>query len=196
MACEKEISGSFELDCTKIPTKGIVQSVTIMNTADIDKSATIFADDVTIEALNLKSGGKRAYLMEGVKNLLNAQATFVPSDDTFDGWNHALVSYISDLSPDNLEQIKALTNGAEITAIVETKNIGVDNTGSSTYKVLGYDVGMVLTEGVYDANENGGLPFTLSNKDGYENSQFPYAFFDTDMSSTISAVEALQTPTV
>ena len=195
MACEKEISGSFELDCTKIPTKGIVQSVTIMNTADIDKSAVVFTDDVTIEDLPLKAGGKRAYLMDGVKNLLNAQATFVPSDDTFDGWNHTLVSYIADLNPDNLEQLKALTNGAEITAIVQTKYAGADGTGSSEYKVLGYDVGMVLTEGVYDANENGGLPFTLANKDGYENAQFPYAFFKTSDSVTAGLVTALQTPT-
>ena len=38
MACEKNITSGFELDCTSIPTKGIVQSVTIMNTSDIDKS--------------------------------------------------------------------------------------------------------------------------------------------------------------
>ena len=42
MACEKNITSGFELDCTSIPTKGIVQSVTIMNTSDIDKGATVF----------------------------------------------------------------------------------------------------------------------------------------------------------
>lgn len=197
MACEKEISKGFSLDCTKVPTKGIVQSVTIMNRSDIDTSATVFnADGVTMESLVLKSGGKQAYIMEGVKTLLNMTATFVPKDDTFDGWNHTLFGYIADLNPLNLSEIKAYTNGAEIVAVVETKFVGTDGTGSSKYHVLGYDVGMVLTEAVFDANENGGLPFTLANKDGFENNQFPYSFFKTDEATTDGLVAGLLTPTV
>lgn len=198
MACERDITSSFVLDCTKVPVKGIVQNVTIMNTTDIDKGATVFdpSNDQTITSIVLKSGGKRAFTMSGVKNLLNMQSAFVSKDDTFDAWTHTLIGYLGDLSPAKLQDIKALTNGAEITAIVETKFTGVDGTGSSKYHVLGYDQGMVLTEATFDANENGGLPFTLSNKDGYENSQFPYAFFNTDESTTDADVLALQTPTV
>jgi len=53
MACEKNITSGFELDCTSIPTKGIVQSVTIMNTSDIDKGATVFnvTNEEIIESL-------------------------------------------------------------------------------------------------------------------------------------------------
>jgi hypothetical protein len=197
MACEKNITSGFELDCTSIPTKGIVQSVTIMNTSDIDKGATVFnaTNEELIESMVLKSGGKQAYLMTGVKTLLNGQATFAPKDDTFDGWIHTLIGYIGDLNPSVLEQLKAYTNGAEITAILEMKYLGADGTGSSRYKVFGYDQGMVLTEAVFDANVNGGLPFTLSNKDGFENNGFPYAFFDTDDATTEAAVAALLTPT-
>lgn len=197
MSCDKDINDGFVLNCDSAPVKGLVQSVTIMNRSDIDRGATVFnADGVTIEGITLKSSGKQAYIIEGVKNLLNAQATFVPKDDTFDGWNHTLVAYIGDLNPTNLAELRAYTNGAEITAIVRTKYEGADGTGSTAYKVLGYDVGMMLTESVFDANENGGLPFTLANKDGYENNQFPYAFFITDLATTESAVTALLTPTV
>lgn len=198
MACEKDISKGFELDCTKVPVKGIVQSVTIMNRSDIDRSATVFnpANDCEMSSLVLKSGGKQAYIMSGIKNLLNAQSSFVAKDDTFDAWTHTIIGYMGDLSPDNLLELKAFTNGAEITAIVETKYEGVDGTGSTKFKVLGYEQGMVLTEANFDANENGGLPFTLSNRDGYENPQFPYAFFDTNLATTTTAVADLLTPTV
>ena len=197
MSCNKDRAKSFSIDCTSVPVKGLVQSVTIMNRADIDRGATVFnADGVTIEGITLKSGAKRAYLMDGVKNLLNAQATFVSKDDTFDAWNHTLSGYIADLNPANLAEIQAYTNGAEICAVIRTKYEGADGTGSTTFKVLGYEVGMVMTESVFDANENGGLPFTLGNKDGFENNQFPYAFFITDLATTEAAVLALQTPTV
>tara|TARA_R110000851_G_scaffold204335_1_gene356215 strand:+ start:2724 stop:3317 length:594 start_codon:yes stop_codon:yes gene_type:complete len=196
MSCNKDIAKSFSIDCTSVPVKGLIQSVTIMNRTDIDRGATVFnADGVTIEGMTLKAGAKRAYLMDGVKNLLNAQATFVSKDDTFDAWNHTLSGYIADLNPANLAEIQAYTNGAEICAIVRTKYEGADGTGSTAYKVLGYEVGMSMTESVFDANENGGLPFTLGNKDGYENNQFPYAFFITDLATTEAAVLALQTPT-
>ena len=197
MSCNKDIAKSFSIDCTSVPVKGLIQSVTIMNRAAIDRGATVFnADGVTIEGMTLKAGVKRAYLMDGVKNLLNAQATFVPKDDTFDAWNHTISGYIADLNPENLLEIQAYTNGAEICAIIRTKYEGVDGTGSTAYKVLGYEVGMSMTEAVFDANENGGLPFTLANKDGLENNQFPYAFFITDLATTEAAVLALQTPTV
>ena len=197
MSCNKDIAASFSIDCTSVPVKGLIQSVTIMNRADIDRGATTLnADGVTIEGLTLLSGGKRAFLMDGVKNLLNAQATFVSKDDTFDAWNHTLKGYIADLNPANLVELQSYTNGAEVCAIVRTKYEGADGTGSTSYKVLGYDVGMVMTEATFDANENGGLPFTLANKDGYENNQFPYAFFVTDLATTTAAVVALQTPTV
>lgn len=197
MACEKLITSGFELDCTSIPTKGIVQSITIMNTSEIDKGATVFnaTNKEIIESIVLKSGGKRAYLMTGIKTLLNGQATFAPKDDTFDGWIHTLIGYIGDLNPIALAQLKAFTNGAEITAILEMKYTGADGTGSTRYKVFGYDQGMMLTEAVFDANVNGGLPFTLSNKDGFENSSFPYAYFNTDNTTTEASVLALQIPT-
>lgn len=193
MACEGDITSGFSLDCTNVPTKGIVQSVTLINNSDIDKGATVFdlTNDQLMTSLVLKLG-KQAFLMEGVKNLLNMTATFTPKDDTFDGWVHALNGYMGSLTPEYLEQIKAFTNGAELTAIVRTKEEGV--AGNSAFHVLGYDQPMTLSESVFDPNENGGLPFRLANKDGYESPQFPYGFFVTDLVTTEAFVTALLTP--
>jgi hypothetical protein len=198
MACEKDITGGFSLDCNAIPTKGIVQSITLMNRNDIDRTATVFnvTNEAIIEDIVLKSGGKQAYLMDGVKNILNAQFNFVPKDDTFDGYLHTIIGYIADLNPVNMEQLRAFTNGAEIVAIVNSAFEGADGTGSSKYKVYGYEQGMVLTVADYDANENGGLPFTISNKDGYENPQAPHNLFITDLATTEALVTGLLTPTV
>lgn len=196
MSCETNISKNFELDCTMIPVKGVVQSITLINSNDIDRSATVFnaTNDQVIESIVLKSGGKKAYLMGGVKNLLNMEVTKVTNEDTFDGWTHSISGYIAKLSPDNLQEIKALTNGAELVAIVRTKEEGV--AGDGAFHVLGYDQPLTLGDSAFNANENGGLPIILANKDGYESPQFPYGFYDTDLATTEALVAALLTATV
>lgn len=192
MGCiDKTITGGFSLACDRTPKKGIVQNVKLINKSDIDYDATVFAsgNDLVIESLVLNTG-KTAFTFEGVKSVMNFTFNKVTKETTFNKFIHSVSVYCNDLGIASKTELQAILGGAELVAIVETKEQGVN--GDSAYHVAGYENGLVATDdSTFDANEDGGMLLTLASVEDLEESKIPYTFYDTSYTATKVLVDAL-----
>lgn len=192
MSCIKDITQDITYSCGFKAIQGLEKKALLVNRAHIDFSAIVRnANGTVITALPLLAG-KTAYIVDDIKNLNTVSSEFV-SGDSDNGHKHSFLARFHNLDENALANINALTNGAELVVITETKFKG--NAQKSAFKIFGLDLGMKMSEGKYSSNENKATyTFTLSSEDGYEEPKPFYFWLETDYSTTKKKYDRKLTP--
>lgn len=191
MACITGIIDSIVSTCENSPVGGLEVKSWLINRKDIDAVTLDGTNTNTIEAMTLKQG-KRAWLLTGVKKLLNAGHDVVVNDARDDRYTH----YFS------FEQFEvdgaALLNVDQINDMVvicENKNKGVS--GDGAFICLGLMNGLYKTSDTRRSNDTEGTrKLELASMAGQEEKYSSYVFFITNYATTLAAIEALETPAV
>lgn len=197
------LSGDVLYEYNERPLRGLANCrMWLINYNDIDWSTYARVDTAEVGVPSLEAGGKEAFKVEFYKELATVSSAYAPSTETVDGFTNSVIGRLGNTTTDNATRANELKDGRFV-AIVETKFRGADAIGvtpadyTHAFKILGYDSGMELSEMTYNANENDGtILFTLASPEGM-NEKFPYrVVLDTDYDTTLTAIEALETPTV
>lgn len=186
MDCAK-LSKGLVIDACKRAVAGINSNVILINYDDIDRVATVEANNV-VSVLQLKAG-KYGYKFEckdgstvGEQNL--AKSKYLP------GWDHILTLKALAKSQDAKDAVEILSK-AKLVAIVDNKEVGgVDK--KTRYEMYGYESGLELLE------SNNTTEFTdetvynlkLGTGDAKENS-LPKTIFVTSAAATETMINGL-----
>ena len=182
MSCDPKLGGDITFDCTDKPIQGLERKSLLINRSSIDWAAITKDPTGTIITSLPLLAGETAYVVDNIKNLNNATSTFVVGDAD-NGHKHAFTGRFYNVDAAALANINSFQDEGEFVLITETKYKGSDM--QSAFKIFGLDVGMKMSEGVYDANANkGAYTFTLSNEDGMEEPTAFYIWLETDYATT------------
>lgn len=185
MPCITKISQDLGFDCLNPPSQGIEKNALLVNSEDIDRTASTVTNGVLNVVLKPESEG---YLITGVKQINNFNYNVEVADDSLTKVNHQFVGRIYNLTPEAKEQINAFINGANVVMIVENKAKGADNLDA--FEVLGYNNGLEISEGVKNSTENdGAFVLTLSSNPLALEPKVPYTFLDMDYDTTKAAFD-------
>jgi len=188
MACTDLLTDDILYDCADKPKRGIDGSKAVLiNWEDIDFAATTKTDS-TITDLVLKSG-KTGYALEWYKDLGNANSSFVPSADAYEGFLHNFLARLSVPSAEMANRASELKAGRFV-VVYEGKYKGTLN--AEAFKVRGFGCGLKLSEMAENTLENSGsILFTLTTEDG-DVEDYPYhTFLETDYATSAATFAAL-----
>lgn len=203
MACEnvcaKVINDSL-YSCDLKPISGVEQRIKLINRCDITpadwtltRTLTPLACSHSI-AYTAEEGDPadlNAVTIEGIpgKRLLNAAFPWSNGDYGI-YYTHTVNLFTGALTQGALCNLKALSEGAEVIAIVEQKFKGTD--GDDAFLVYGWDQGLKLADGTFDHNENnGGLIIPLSSLDPDLEPYPPMVLLMTDYATTKAFFDSL-----
>lgn len=193
--CGKVIS-DFLFDCNDTLSPGIEQEIYIGNRCDINQSTLTIASDLatgthSITTLEMETGTK-LFRVQGVpgKNIFTAGYTMNDNDDSANDWVHSLNLRAFNLNEASLSYLNNLASGADLFAIVPTKNdFGVD-----AFKVFGLDAGLKAVTIEYASQDNKGATiYTLSSRDPDFEYRAPYIYKLTDYAATKANIEQVLT---
>lgn len=170
--CAKVLN-DITFSCDVKPVGGIEQRIKLINRCDIsitdwtvERSMAAAACTHNISAYSGEDPADlNAVTVEGIpgKRLLNS--TFASSNTDFGTYyTHTVSLFAQGMTENNLCNIKAFGEGAEVVAIIEQKFKGT--AGESSFLVYGWDQGLKLADFTFDHNENnGGAVIPLSSLD-------------------------------
>nr|WP_314560710.1 hypothetical protein [uncultured Capnocytophaga sp.] len=176
--CVSVLSKDLTFDCDD-KVKGIEKRILLINRADIDFAATVVdAAKNKITSLVLKSG-KTGYFFDNFKEThINESIKPEISDDDFNGYKHSIGITAYGKSAEDYEQIDQLVNGADLVGVIEHKAKGV-----SSFDVLGFYTGLVVTEG--EGRTNGGaFKLTISTPSNQREPNVALKWLETDYATT------------
>ena len=176
--CVNVLSKDLTFDCDD-KVKGIEKRILLINRADIDFAATaIEADKNKMNTLVLKSG-KTGYFFDNFKET-HISESIKPeiSDDDYNGYKHSIGITVYGKSADDYAQIDQFINGAQLVAVIEHKAKGV-----SSFDVLGFFVGLEVTEGEGRTN-SGAFKFTISTPANQKEPNVALKWLETDYATT------------
>ncbi len=177
---------------------GAVETLRLINYSDLKPNGTITFDATDtnmITDLVLISGSKQAWKFEGFNRSMKPKYELVRGGFNV-GYTHTIDFVVFEVSHDVKEQLKQMAYGKFI-AVVENidKNVSLEN----PYEVYGLDGGLELVTNVRDLSDsesNGAFVLQLAtNPDGAKEGSMPYSWFKTDIATTITAVQVLDTGT-
>ncbi len=185
--CGGQISKNFVRDCAYSPKAGLETTVYIMNTKDIDRSATQLNDAKTqITNLVLKEGAK-LYKMEGGGKYPQGKVA-LKKGDFGNNWTHSLSVRLMYYGIEERAELNSLIKDGRITAIVERKDTGVN--GELTFAVLGFESGMAIQSSEWSSADNSGTkPIEFATEEGEEEAMDDRIFMMTDLATTEKFIE-------
>ena len=189
MACTEEITADILLDCDNLPISGLEVNALIFNKNDIDTSATTFDVSNKILMTNFQLlSGKQGFKIEGIKQSNTKNYSLVVKENLFDKWLHQFNGVIMNPTAANKLQLSNLSKDGRYVVIIEQLWKGANN--ESAFEVLGYNVGLKLTESVNNSVENeNGITLVLASESNYEETEVPYTLLETDYTTTKTAFD-------
>ena len=163
--CNTDLAGEFTRACGFKPKQGVAEKW-YGNWADIDREATVLANRNTkITTLVLKAG-KKLYKAAGNDKSHKAKHALAVGDYG-NGYTHTdefVPLYIGD---NEQERIQELAEGARVFTINKMVDTGV--AGETTYKIAGFESGMLITNDDFDSSANSGTSTIIcATKEGEE----------------------------
>ena len=182
-------------DCTNPLVPFVRQRLLIGNLEDIATItfSLVAGEENVITAITMSSG-KAMFAFDGVKASITAQAELVATAfaPQYNHQNTLIVWEVDNTQKLNLQGMAAVPQFS----IVE--NSKDSSLGNSVFEVFGVGRGMEVSELIRinaDADTSGGYSVTLVTPDeGGKETALPDSFFDTSLTVTEAAVEALLTP--
>lgn len=190
--CNGKISRNFVRECSYAPKSGLGNIGYLINTEDIDKSATqLSAGKMKITELVLKEGSK-LYSIEAVNKFPQATSEVVKGDYV-NGWKHGFNVPILYYGEDEREELQNMLNSGRITVITKHKDSG--KAGELTYQVLGYESGLAVQAIKWSSAENSGVvQLELATEEGEEESTDRKILLKTDLATTEALLTANLAP--
>ncbi len=187
MACTSKISANFIKECTHRPKQGVLNKWYI-NWEDIDRAATqLNASKTGITALVLNTGAN-IYKAEGTDKTSKASHALKVGDyaNSYTHTDSYTILYKGDAQK---EQVQKLVDGARVVSIIEKVDTGL--AGETTFELVGYESGMVITNDDYDTSANSGTTnIVVATKEGEEEATGIKSFLDTDVATTRAWITA------
>lgn len=181
MSCTTNLSANFIHDCTHRPKQGVVKKWYV-NWEDIDRVATQLNTAKTgVTSLVLNTGAK-IYKAEGTDKTSKASHALKVGDfaNSYTHTDTYTVLYKGDTQK---EQIQKLVDGARVVSIIEKVDTGL--AGETTFEIVGFESGMVITNDDYDTSANSGTTtIIVATKEGEEEATGIKSFLDTDVATT------------
>jgi hypothetical protein len=186
-----------EYNCLTPIVPGVDERLLLGNKDDIDTLTFDLTDTNKITGISLKSGGKAMYAFQGFNNSLQEDWT-IRKSPSYVGYQHGPIDFsIFDIDYEALENVKAMAV-TKLFAIVEGSNF--DGNGDGIFRVYGLGSGLEVVElsGSRTNPDNGGaIRAQIRTSDESPAEVFPpLLFWDTDYSTSKTAIDALLTPTV
>jgi hypothetical protein len=187
--CEDKLSANIQIDCDNKPVGGIEVNVVAIPYDDIDKAASTVnaTNDLLLDSIVCKSG-TQGYTIEAVKQAQGASFEMVKKEESFDMYKHTFSGVCLNPSAANKKSLDSLASGIRYVFVVEKKWKGVGQ--ADAFEVLGWDVGMVISEMNWNTKEADGIiRFVLASEDGYEEPSMTRNVLETDYATTKTAFE-------
>ena len=187
MDCSKITAGLVAGECDKQPIAGTAGRVILLNYADIDKAASIMADNVLSE-IHLK-GAAKGYAYESLDDTTTGEFS-LNKGTYFSNWQHDVTLRIFAKTAESKDFVNSL-RAARVVAIVE--NHDTTNGGAVKYEVYGWDSGLELNEGTGSTEYADSVIYNLQVGSGELSKEgtIPKTFFNTDEQTTDLAIAAV-----
>ena len=187
--CTQKLTADLLIDCDNLPVGGLEVNAWIFNKTDIDRSAVTFDAGNKISMTNFQLlSAKVGFKLEGIKQSNAKNYALVPKENLPDKWLHQFNGVIFNPTVDNKLQLNSLSEGGRYVVVVEQLWKGAAD--ASAFEVLGYNVGLKLTESVNNSVENdNGITLVLASEANYEETNIPYTLLDTDYATTKAAYD-------
>ena len=176
---------------------GAKETIRLINFNDIYPDGTVTFDATDTQKVTdivLASGGKQAYKFHGFNRSMKPKYELVRGAYSV-GYTHTIDFVVFQIDYDTKMELTALAMN-RVVAVVEN----LDQNDDNPYEVYGLDAGLELVSNVRDLNDadsNGAFVLQLAtNPDGAKEGHMPYSWYKTNLSTTVTAVEVLDTPTV
>ena len=187
--CTGVITANFVLDCDYLPFQGLTTNALLINFDDIDRDATTISGVNRILMTNLQlKAGKTGYLFTGVKQSNAKSYELVVKENTLDKVLHRFNGTVFNPSVANKLQVANLMLGSKYVVVVEQLWKGENN--AEAFEVLGYAVGLKLTEMTNSSSENDNtIVLVLASEENFEEPILPYTLLETDYATTKTAFD-------
>ena len=187
------IANGIAFDCNKVVLGGVEQDWVLLNHDDIDRDASVTDRTGTthkITHLQLKSG-MTGYLIKGIpaKKNMGWTSSLNQNDDDPDDFTHGVNMRVYELTEEVMAWLNSLGKGANVVAVFKNRDLGIN--GKDKYTVVGYDMGLKISEMNLSSIDNkASTPIVLTSR--YDNEpSLPLKYFDTDLATSDTAFEAL-----
>lgn len=188
--CEEKLTAAIEKDCDNKPKGGIEVNAVFINFDDVDKATSTIdgTNDLLITNLSTFSG-TTGYNIEGIKQINGASFELVKKEESFDAYKHTFSGVILAPSVENKKRLDEIASGGRYVVVVEKKWKGTNQ--EDAFEVLGWDVGLVISEIVWNSKEaDGTIKFSVSSEDGFEETQMSRNNLETNYATTKIAFDA------
>jgi len=186
-----KIAAGITVNCDSEFVGGGSSTLYLMNFDEIEDYDVNVSNPQIIEGISLTTSpvGK-AYAFEGYKASVAPQIDLAPN--AFRSlWNHQIVFYIFDNTPETKETIENIKNG-KLVAIHENNYKGVN--GNAAFELYGKGVGLELTVATAaknDTDSQGAYVLTLSSPEAQKEPNLPATVYLTDYPTTKALVQSL-----
>lgn len=177
MACATVlITGAFERECDIKPVQGISRAW-IGNWSELDKTAsTTVKGGTVLTNLALLDNANLIFELEGDEDVFQGTSDIVIGDFE-NGFTHNFSYRILYQGPDQLEQLRLLTQKAKVFIIAEMVDRGRFSE-ETRFRVFGYENGLIISAAPYDSNADGGSTLvTLTTKENQEETTPPKLYY-------------------
>lgn len=187
--CGNIVSGLVAAICGQAPASGTGKRVYIGNHEDIDKVNSVFTDK-QLSSLVMKAGTV-AYLFESMPKATTGEATF-SRGSYFNLYDHAVTLRVFTKNQTSKDFMNILGDSR---CFVIVENVEVGTAGEVKFEVYGWDSGLTLSELPFSTTFADSTVYAakLSSDDDSKEGQLPISFFNTDLDTTESSLEALIT---
>ena len=187
--CTQKLTADLLIDCDNLPVGGLEVNAWIFNKTDIDRSAVTFDASNKISMTNFQLlSAKVGFKLEGIKQSNAKNYALVPKENLPDKWLHQFNGIIFNPTAANKLQLNSLSEGGRYVVVVE--QLWKGSADASAFEVLGYNVGLKLTESVNNSVENdNGITLVLASEANYEETNVPYTLLDIDYATTKAAYD-------
>lgn len=192
MSCYTRLTDDVAANCAADMIAGIGDVLYFINKDDIASFTLNDTNDNIVEGITLKTESPtlRGFTLTGQRYSNEFENTLVKGR-FINGWEQKIVTRIFDNDPTVKERISELENGR---FVIIVKNNYANATGNSVYELLGYTVGLEMSECVrnpQDADTKGGWVCTFTTNEINKENYPAKTFFITSLAATEAALAAL-----
>lgn len=163
--CNAELAGEFVQVCGHKPKQGVLGKW-YLNYKDIDREATQLANRNTKVLLLVLKAGAKLYKAGGNDKAHKVEHALAVGDFG-NGYIHTDRYTITYNGENEMERIQEIVDGARLVSIEEMVDGGI--AGELSFKIAGFESGMVITEDNFNSAENNGtVNIALATKEGEE----------------------------
>lgn len=191
MANCNKLAAGITYNCDFPLVGGGSSRLVLINFDDIESYTVNTDNPQIIEGINLTTSPQaRGYAFEGFKSSVAPQIDLAPNPFR-SLWNHQIVFYVFDNTPEAKEVIEGIKDG-KFVAIHENNYRG--ETGNAAFELYGKGVGLELTVATAaknDADSQGAYVLTLSTPEAQKESKLPATVYLTSYAVTKALINSL-----